>query len=472
MSRTTNTLIINKLALAASVDTSPGLALVPNPGTGEYIELSVTTSRWVGELVQTPIAPSEFPIGPTTITQIYDLSDSTDISMGYLVEVRQEPSLQVTNLAKVGNLIISTSAPVDPIGEFGDVVGMIRAAGGGIYYCSADFNGVDEIWKFARFVPSPIGWDDVNNKPAVIAAGDTVQEARDAIGLGTAAMADSSAFATATQGGKADSALQPNAGLAAIDSAANTKLGGIAAGATANATDAQLRDRSTHTGTQPMATITDKQGKVLDDLIEIEDAADIDTTFAVGGYIIKEDDLNGYLAGTTMLVSANGGVVSQLISVPILGKIAMRRYKAGVWSGLSFTLAPFDVQLWYSGTTSSAADAVINADGTFSRSLFVSAPLAPKITASLTAASDTDILRPAALTTATTFPNPTGSPMDGFGFVIELIDDGTARALTWGSDYAAGFAALPTTTTAGKLVQIAVQYRSGKYRCDGVRWMA
>lgn len=123
-------------------------------------------------------------------------------------------------------------------------------------------------------------------------------------------------------------------------------------------------------GTLPalvMADITDKQGKVLDDLTLIEDAADIDTTFAVGGYIIKEDDLNGYFAGATMLVSANGGVVSQLISVPLLGKIALRRYEAGVWGDLSFTLAPFDVQLWYSNTTASAADAVINADGTFSR---------------------------------------------------------------------------------------------------------
>jgi hypothetical protein len=39
-------------------------------------------------------------------------------------------------------------------------------------------------------------------------------------------------------------------------SAAKTKLDGIATGATANATDAQLRDRSTHTGTQAWSTIT------------------------------------------------------------------------------------------------------------------------------------------------------------------------------------------------------------------------
>jgi len=122
-----------------------------------------------------------------------------------------------------------------------------------------------------------------------------------------------------------------------------------------------------HRGRTPMAAVADKQGKVLDDLIEIEDFADIDTTFAVGGYIIKEDALNGAFAGATMLVSANGGVVSQLISVPLVGKIGLRRYETGVWSDMSFTLAPTDVLGWYADTTATAADAVINADGTFSR---------------------------------------------------------------------------------------------------------
>jgi hypothetical protein len=40
-------------------------------------------------------------------------------------------------------------------------------------------------------------------------------------------------------------------------SSAKTKLDGIATGATANATDAQLRDRATHTGTQIASTISD-----------------------------------------------------------------------------------------------------------------------------------------------------------------------------------------------------------------------
>lgn len=42
----------------------------------------------------------------------------------------------------------------------------------------------------------------------------------------------------------------------AFTSTLKTKLDGIASGATANATDAQLRDRSTHTGTQAASTIT------------------------------------------------------------------------------------------------------------------------------------------------------------------------------------------------------------------------
>lgn len=48
-----------------------------------------------------------------------------------------------------------------------------------------------------------------------------------------------------------------NAGLMAPEQV--TKLGGVAAGATANATDAQLRDRATHTGEQPIASVTGLQ---------------------------------------------------------------------------------------------------------------------------------------------------------------------------------------------------------------------
>ena len=45
----------------------------------------------------------------------------------------------------------------------------------------------------------------------------------------------------------------------ALTPAERTKLSGVATGATANSTDAQLRDRSTHTGTQAVSTVTGLQ---------------------------------------------------------------------------------------------------------------------------------------------------------------------------------------------------------------------
>ena len=92
--------------------------------------------------------------------------------------------------------------------------------------------------------------------------------------LGTASAQDSSDFATSAQGALASTAIQPTAlntallnkvdvvagkGLSTNDytTAEQTKLLGIEAGATANSTDAQLRDRATHTGTQTSSTISD-----------------------------------------------------------------------------------------------------------------------------------------------------------------------------------------------------------------------
>ena len=127
------------------------------------------------------------------------------------------------------------------------------------------------------------------------ATGLNASTARNSLQLGTAATAATTDFATAGQGALATTAIQPSDSRltdarewsaatvsqadaeAGIDtnrrawtvqrvwqaiaawwtaSAAKAKLDGIAPLATANATDAQLRDRSTHTGTQPSTTIT------------------------------------------------------------------------------------------------------------------------------------------------------------------------------------------------------------------------
>ena len=78
----------------------------------------------------------------------------------------------------------------------------------------------------------------------------------------------------------------------------------------------------------------------------------------------------------------------------------------------------------------------------------------------VTPAGDTDLVRLAALTAALTIANPSGTPADGAGFVIDLIDNGTSRALTWGTKYASCMATLPTATTVSKRHRIGFEYNA------------
>lgn len=81
-------------------------------------------------------------------------------------------------------------------------------------------------------------------------------------------------------------------------------------------------------------------------------------------------------------------------------------------------------------------------------------------TGTITPAGDTDLVRPAALSAALAIANPSSTPADGAGFVLDLIDDGTSRALSWGTKYASRMATLPTATTAGKRHRIGVEYNA------------
>lgn len=78
----------------------------------------------------------------------------------------------------------------------------------------------------------------------------------------------------------------------------------------------------------------------------------------------------------------------------------------------------------------------------------------------ITPTGTTDLVRPAALSAALTIANPSTTPADGAGLVVDLIDNGTTRALTWGSKYTNRMATLPTATTAGKRHRIGVEYNA------------
>lgn len=100
---------------------------------------------------------------------------------------------------------------------------------------------------------------------------------------------------------------------------------------------------------------------------------------------------------------------------------------------------------------------------------------APRISSSASGNISPDIddfnyYRRTAQAAAITIANPTGTPNDGDGLLIELQDKGTTRAITWGSDYAVDSIyglTLPTTTTAGK-----THFITFIWNAAATKWMA
>jgi hypothetical protein len=84
-------------------------------------------------------------------------------------------------------------------------------------------------------------------------------------------------------------------------SADKTKLDGVAAGATANASDAQLRDRSTHTGTQAASTITD---------FDASSRSQVEAMLTAGTNVTLTPSGSGATRSIQISATAGGGGVS------------------------------------------------------------------------------------------------------------------------------------------------------------------
>lgn len=91
-------------------------------------------------------------------------------------------------------------------------------------------------------------------------------------------------------------------------------------------------------------------------------------------------------------------------------------------------------------------------------------PRAATIASSATPAINTDVtdlfnLRALAIAVTSMTTSLTGTPVDGQKLLGRLGDTGTARAITWGTGWAAsGSAALPTTTIVGKTILVGFIY--------------
>lgn len=64
------------------------------------------------------------------------------------------------------------------------------------------------------------------------------------------------------------------------------------------------------------------------------------------------------------------------------------------------------------------------------------------------------------------FANPTGTPASGQKLMIQILDNGTARSLTWGTNYVARGVALPSTTVASKVLTLGFMWNANKSKWD------
>lgn len=81
-------------------------------------------------------------------------------------------------------------------------------------------------------------------------------------------------------------------------------------------------------------------------------------------------------------------------------------------------------------------------------------------TGTVTPTFGNDLVTITAQAAALTIANPTGTAIPGLGLVIRIKDNGTARTITWGSQYRGIGVTLPASTVAGKTTYAAMIYNS------------
>lgn len=88
-------------------------------------------------------------------------------------------------------------------------------------------------------------------------------------------------------------------------------------------------------------------------------------------------------------------------------------------------------------------------------------------TSTLTIDADvTDQYNVTALAAAMTIAAPTGTPTDGQKLIIRILDNGTARGLTWNAIFRAVGTILPTTTTVSKTTYVGAVYNVAAVKWD------
>ena len=121
------------------------------------------------------------------------------------------------------------------------------------------------------------------------------------------------------------------------------------------------------------------------------------------------------------------------------------------------------------GSTTLAGASIVTYTGT---ETLTNKRIDPRVTSAASASSLTpsiataDVYAYTALAAGLTINAPTGTPVDGDKLIFRLLDNGTARALTWDATYTVIGVTLPTTTTASKTTYVGCIYNANNTRWD------
>jgi hypothetical protein len=245
--------------------------------------------------------PTLFSGAYSDLTGKPDLTGKADLVGGKL-DPNQLPALAISEY--LGD-VASQSAMLAKSGQRGDWV--VRTDTSEAYMLIADGGSLLADWRkiatpadAVSSVAGRTGAVTLTKSDVGLSNVDNTSDANKPISTATQAALD----------GKASTAAASAAAAGLMSAADKSKLDGVAAGATANSTDAQLRDRSTHTGTQPANTITGLSA--------------VATTGTFSSLTSKPTTLSGY--GITDAASSthihgnitNAGAIGSTANLPII----------------------------------------------------------------------------------------------------------------------------------------------------------
>ena len=188
------------------------------------------------------------------------------------------------------------------------------------------------------------------------------------------------------------------------------------------------------------------------------------------------DNVTGIVAvangGTGLSLGISGGILAFTATGTLVSSAALEANKLVVGGGAGVapsTITTGNGVIGALGNNLNGINGLVTSAGT---ATLTNKRINPRISSAASAASITpdvasfDQYALTAQAAALAINAPTGTPVDGTKLIFRLLDNGTARALTWDATYTVIGVTLPTTTVINKTTYVGCIYNANNTRWD------